>query len=134
MIEQKPQGSNYPGKTQTSRPETISIHKPPQTFNDHASKILLKKGVPPYLIKYYVNWCWQYENRQKSVDQIWAEFVQVAFPLMTNAIKKNDPVTCGFVKKLLQPRIDEDHSLDELESKGRHWPLLPGSFETGKRR
>jgi hypothetical protein len=28
----------------------------------------------------------------------------------------------------------EDHSLDELEHKGRHWPEFPGSFETGKRR
>ena len=41
-----------------------------------------------------------------------------------------------FVKSLVQPRSEEDHSLDELhiESGRRPWPLLPGSYEMGKRR
>ena len=129
-MEQKPQPKN----PQVAQPQNSRDDELPQIFKDNASRVLLEKGVPPYLIKYYVNWCWQYEKRQKSVDQLWDEFVQVALPLMTNALKKNDPITCRFVKKLLQPRIDEDHSLDELESEERHWPLLPGCFEMGKRR
>jgi hypothetical protein len=39
-----------------------------------------------------------------------------------------------FISYLLKPQSEEDHSLDELEFKKRPWWILPGSFETGKRR
>jgi len=38
------------------------------------------------------------------------------------------------VKRLRKNQPEEDHSLDELEHKRRHWPELPGSIETSKRR
>ena len=45
-----------------------------------------------------------------------------------------NPEFVQFIRSLVQPRSEEDHSLDELEYEKRHYPLLPGSFETGKRR
>ncbi len=39
-----------------------------------------------------------------------------------------------FIQSLFQPRKEEDHSLDELEFERRPRHILPGSFETGKRR
>jgi hypothetical protein len=39
-----------------------------------------------------------------------------------------------FIKSLVQPRNEEDHSLDELEYEKRPRHILPGSYETGKRR
>jgi len=39
-----------------------------------------------------------------------------------------------FIQSLLKPRIEEDHSLDELEFKKRPRWILPGCFEMGKRR
>ncbi|GAH33179.1 unnamed protein product [marine sediment metagenome] len=39
-----------------------------------------------------------------------------------------------FIQSLLQPRKEVDHSLDELEFEKRPRHILPGSFETGKRR
>ncbi|MDD5701042.1 MAG: hypothetical protein PHU23_03235 [Dehalococcoidales bacterium] len=32
------------------------------------------------------------------------------------------------------PKIEEDHSLDELEYEKRQYPLYPGGFESGKHR
>jgi hypothetical protein len=38
------------------------------------------------------------------------------------------------IQCLFKHRGKEDHSFEELESKQRHWPFLPGSYETGKHR
>jgi hypothetical protein len=46
----------------------------------------------------------------------------------------DEAIRRDFILSLLKPRVEEDHSLDELEHERRHWPLLPGSYETGKRR
>jgi hypothetical protein len=38
------------------------------------------------------------------------------------------------IRSLVRPRNEEDHSLDELDFEKRTRHILPGSFETGKRR
>ncbi len=58
------------------------------------------------------------------------------FPLNLNNPKKCelDPGLQQFINALLKTPPEEDHSLDEIHIGKRRWPLLPGGFETGKRR
>lgn len=51
-----------------------------------------------------------------------------------NMANRTDLELKQFAELLLKFPTEEDHSLDELEYKRRPWPLLPGSFEMGKRR
>lgn len=45
-----------------------------------------------------------------------------------------NPDCVQFIRSLVQPLNEEDHSLDELDFEKRPRHILPGSFERGKRR
>lgn len=87
--------------SQASQLETTHDGEPPMAFTEKDSNRLLEIGCPPYLIKDYLNWIWQYLIGQKSMDQIWHEFSQVAVPLMTHYLQRGDPITLAFVRKHL---------------------------------
>ncbi len=132
-MDQKQRPGNNPDKNQVPQPKTIRYNELPQNiknkfsqleathkeefqkFKDWTSTRLTNEGYPPYLIPHYIGWIWQYKMKQKSDDQLFAEFANVALPLMTRYLKKNDPITIAFAKKIMRPPIEEDHSLDELE-------------------
>jgi hypothetical protein len=86
--------------SQASQLKAKRYDKPPKAFTKRVSHLLSEDGCPSYLIKYYINWTWQYVTGQKSTDQIWDEFTRKAIPLMTHHIK-DDPITIAFVRKHL---------------------------------
>ncbi len=88
-------------KSQASQLEATHDGEPPMAFTETASNLLSEDGCPPYLIKDYLNWMWQYLIGQKSMDQIWHEFSRVAIPLMTPYLQRGDPITLAFVRKHL---------------------------------
>jgi len=87
--------------SEASQPKTRHGDETTLAFTEKASHLLIEDGCPSYLIKYYLNWIWQYKMRRNSMDQIWLEFVRLAIPLMTPYLQRGDPITLAFVEKHL---------------------------------
>ena len=94
--------------SQTSRLKAKRCSEPPEKVVKKARRVLSEYDYPPYLIESFINWGWQLEMKQKSMDQIWDEFVRVAIPLITSYLQKHDSITIRFVQK-------------HLLKKGSHW-------------
>jgi len=90
--------------SQTSQLKAKRYSEPPEKVLKKASRVLSEYGYPPYLIESFINWGWQLEVKQKSIDQIWDEFARVAIPLITSYLQKHDLITITFVQKHLLKR------------------------------
>lgn len=73
------------------------------------------------------------KHKQRKAQCYGKKATELLRPDNRNQINAN-PDLVQFIRSLVKPRIEEDHSLDELEFEKRPRHILPGSFETGKRR
>jgi len=87
--------------SQASHVETTYCKEPPKAFMERNSNRLREHGYPSYLVENCCNWGWQYLTRQKSVDQLWEDYVRVALPLITCYLLKGDEITRLFVRNHL---------------------------------
>lgn len=87
--------------SETSQSTIRHDDEPPPAYKEEVSRLLVKDGYPSYLLKYFINWIWQYKIGQMSLDQISSEFDEKCIPLITCCLQKKDQITSAFVKEHL---------------------------------
>jgi len=96
---QDSQKENSHSISQSSLLKAKSYQKPPKKFVSRVTQILSENGCPSYLKEHYIKWIWQLKTGQKVIDQILDDFVELAMPLITSYLQKQDPTTIAFVQK-----------------------------------
>ena len=92
-------------ETVSRKPDEVSQpipNLPPQDFIEILSPILIKDGVPSYLVHFLVNYVYQLVViKCKTYEQIFDDFTREAMPLVKENLQKRDAATIMFTRKYL---------------------------------